>query len=104
MLLTLGGAADLGGCLGCCSIYNVQMDAAVLWNRLPEVTQKSFLGAGSLALQCAFHEMKTQHAFQGFRGSSGGGSAVVCDPNNPRPFARYRLNSSEEDTMKSKSI
>ena len=33
-------------------IYTQQMDAAVLGDRLPEVTQKPFLGPKSLSLQC----------------------------------------------------
>ena len=41
----------------------------------------------------AFCEMPSQHPQSAFQGSSGvprGGSAAVCDPNPPRPFARYR--------------
>ena len=33
-------------------VYTEQMDAAVLGDRLPEVTQKPFLGPKSLSLQC----------------------------------------------------
>ena len=81
------------------------MDAAVLGEGLPEVTQKPCLGPCSLSLQCrhreslkvgaglAFCEMLSrypQSAFQGFSGSLRGGSAAVCDPNPARPFARSR--------------
>ena len=41
----------------------------------------------------AFCEMLSQYpqsAFQGLSGVGGGGSAAVCDPNPPRPFAQYR--------------
>ena len=41
----------------------------------------------------AFCEMLSQYAQSAFRGFPGGpqrGSAAVCDPNPPRPFARYR--------------
>ena len=33
-------------------IYNVPMAAAVVWDRLPEGTQKPLLGLGSPSLQC----------------------------------------------------
>ena len=33
-------------------LYNVQIDAAVLGDRLPEGTQKPLLGPGSPSLQC----------------------------------------------------
>ena len=42
----------------------------------------------------AFCEMLSQYprsAFQGLLRGSPEGSAAVCDPNPPRPFARYRL-------------
>ena len=42
----------------------------------------------------AFYEMLSQHPWSAFQGSAGvtrGGSAAVCDPNPPRPFARYRF-------------
>ena len=47
-----------------------------------------------------FHFMRCCHSTHGlhFRGSVGvtrGGAAAVCDPNPPRPFARYRQSSSE---------
>ena len=78
-------------------LYTEQMDAAGLGDRLPEVTQKPFLSQGSLSLQCrhweSFCEMQTQYPQSAFQGSSGGPqrrSAAVCDPNPPRPFARYR--------------
>ena len=82
------------------------MDAAVLGDRLPEVTQKPFLGPKSLSLQCrhwesskvlaglALCEMPSQYQKVCFLGTLGGspeGSAAVRDPNPPRPFARYRV-------------
>ena len=82
------------------------MDVAVLGERLPEVTQKPFLGSSTLSLQCqhcenskalaglVFCEMLSQYPQSAFQGSprvaGGGGSAAVCDPNPPRPFARSR--------------
>ena len=42
----------------------------------------------------AFCEMLSQYprsAFQGLCGGHWRGSVAVCDPNPPRPFARYRL-------------
>ena len=60
------------------------MDAAVLGDRLPEVTQKPFLGPGSLSLQCrhwetskvlaglAFWEMVSQYPQSAFMGFSEG--------------------------------
>ena len=41
-----------------------------------------------------FCEMLSQYPQSGFQGSlrgSPGGSAAVCDPNPPRPFARSRV-------------
>ena len=41
----------------------------------------------------ALFEMPSHYpwsAFQGFCGGDQRGSAAVCDPNPPRPFARYR--------------
>ena len=82
----------------CALFYNVQMDAAVVGNRLPEVTQMPFLGPGSLSSQCrhcesskvlaglAFCEMLSQYpqsAFQGCRGSPGGVSSSL----RPKPSA-----------------
>ena len=72
-------------------------------DRSPEVTQKPFLGPGSLSLQCrhwenskvlagcSFCELVSQcpqSSFLGFSGGCRGGSAAVCDPSPPRPFAR----------------
>ena len=77
------------------------MDAAVLGDRLPEVTQKPFLGPGSLSRSAGIErarkcmqglrtcEMPSQYLLKGFRGFARG-SAAVCDPNPPRPFARHR--------------
>ena len=91
--------------VGSLTIYNVQMDAAVLGDRLPKGTQKPLLGPGSPSLQCrhwespkvlaglAFCEMLLQYsqsASQGFCGGHQRRSAAVCDPNPPRPFARCR--------------
>ena len=48
--------------LGCLpsGVYNVQMDAAVLGDRLPEGTQKPLLGPGSPFLQCrALRELES---------------------------------------------
>ena len=76
-------------------------------DRLPEVTQKPFLGSSSLSLQCQHSErarkclqgwyfVRCRHSTHGLlfrvlRGSPGGGGAVaVCDPNPPRPCARSR--------------
>ena len=87
------------------TLYNVQMDAAGLGDRLPDGAQKSFLGPGRPSLQCrhwetsnvlvglAFFEMLSQYPRSAFQGHCGGhqrGSAAVCDPNPPRPFARSR--------------
>ena len=81
------------------------MDAAVLGDRLLEGTQKPLLGPGSPSLQSqhwesskvlgrlAFCEMLSQYprsAFQGLCGGHQRGSAAVCDPDPPRPFARSR--------------
>ena len=81
------------------------MDAAILGDRQPEGTQKPLLSPGSSSLQCrhwesstvlaglAFCEMLSQYprsAFQGLCGGHQRGSAAVCDPNPPRPFARSR--------------
>ena len=89
------------------NIYTEQMDVAVLGDRLPEVTRKPFLGSSSLSLQCRhWGSSKVLGGLvllwdavtvptvclsgfsEGWRG--GGGSAAVCDPNPPRPFARSR--------------
>ena len=72
------------------------MDAAVLWDRLPEVTQNPFLGPGSLSKQSQHWESLTtppridilcrcchnthSRLFMGFSGGRRGGSAAVCDP------------------------
>ena len=45
-----GNFAGMSRTLG--PIYNVQMDAAVLGDRLPEGTQKPLIGPGSPSLQC----------------------------------------------------
>ena len=86
-------------------LYTEQTDAAVLGDRLLEVTQKPALGSSSLSLQCrhwesskvlaglAFCDMLSQYpqfAFHGILQGPPGGSAAVCDPNPPRPFARSR--------------
>ena len=88
-------------------IYNVQMDAAVLGDGLPEGTQSlsSAQVAPLFAVPAlrkletrkvleglAFCEMLSQYRWSAFQGLCGGqrGSAAVCDPNPPRPFARYR--------------
>ena len=67
---------------------------------------KAFPGPGSLSLQrrhlesskvlagLAFCKMPTQcprSVFQGFSGVARGCQQQVCDPNPPRPFARYRF-------------
>ena len=64
-------------------VYKVQMDAAVLGDRLPEGTQKPLLGPGSPSLQCwhwesskvlaglAFCETLSQYPQSVFRGSAG---------------------------------
>ena len=47
----------------------------------------------------AFCEMPTQYprsAFQGLCGGHQKGSAAVCDPNPPRPFARYRFKGAQQ--------
>ena len=85
-------------------IYNVQNDAAVLGDRLPEVNQKPFLGPGSFFLQCWHRErarsacrvsilLRCCHSTHSllFRGSPGVASAAVRDPNPPRPSARSRV-------------
>ena len=44
----------------------------------------------------AFCEMLSQYPQSAFQGSlrvAGGGSAAVCNPNPPRPFARKRIKS-----------
>ena len=38
--------------------YTEQMDAAVLGDRLPEVTQMPFLGSSSLSLQCSIERAR----------------------------------------------
>ena len=40
---------------------------------------------------CEILSQYPQSAFQGLCGGHERGSAAVCDPNPPRPFARYRL-------------
>ena len=87
------------------NIYNVQMDAAVLGDRLLEGTHKPppwprqplfavpALRELEMLAGLAFCEMLSQYprsAFQGLCGGHQRGSAAVCDPNPPRPFARYR--------------
>ena len=93
------------------------MDAAVLGDRLPEVTQKPLLGSSTLSMQCqhwesskvlaglVFCEMLSQYPQSAFQGSprvagGGGGSAAVCDLNPPRPFARSRKLQNEENPFR----
>ena len=83
------------------------MDAALLGDKLPEVTRNlvTTYQAASLfavagierARKClqGEHSVTCCHstcfsAFQGFSGVATRGSAAVCDPNPPRPFARSR--------------
>ena len=84
------------------------MDAAILGDRLLERTQKPLLGPGKSPFAVpALRELESacrvsilwdavtvpRSAFQGFCGGNQRGhwpSAAVCDPNGPRPFARYR--------------
>ena len=89
------------------------MDAAALGDRLPEGTQKPLLGPWSPSMQCrhresskvpaglAFCEMLSQYPQSAFQGSAGvsRGSAAVCDPHPPRPFARYRLDVSSKGKL-----
>ena len=54
----------------------------------------------------AFCEMLSQYpqsAFRGLPGVARGGSAAVCDPNPPHPFARYRFSGPNQVETRSKS-
>ena len=69
--------------------------AASLCSACIERTQKCLQGVCVCAhfVRCCQSTQYPQSAFQGvFRGlpGGGGGSAAACDPNPPRPFARYR--------------
>ena len=80
-------------------IYNVQMDAAVLGDRLPEITQKPFLGPGSPSLQCghwesskvlaglAFCEMLSHSTHSLHFRDSLGGRRLVSSSLRPKPSA-----------------
>ena len=89
-------------------IYSVQVEAAVLGDRLPEVTQSLCSAHASLcsagiererARKClqGYHFVRRCHSTHSLllRGSPGvaRGSAAVWDPNPPRPFARSRCKS-----------
>ena len=80
-------------------IYNVQMDTAVLGDRLPEGTQKPLLGPGSPSLQCrhwesskvlaglAFCEILSQYPRSAFGGALRGSPEGVSSSLQPKPSA-----------------
>ena len=92
---------------------SAKKDAAVLGDRLPEVTQKPFPGqAASLcsagierARKClqGYHFVRCCHTARSLLSGSSlgvaGESAAVCDPNPPRPSARSRRNISKHSLL-----
>ena len=76
-------------------LYTEQMDAAVLGDKLPEVTQKPFLDPGSLLAVPAVRELASACRVSIFSGIFGGrqieGVSSSLRPKLSRPFARYRL-------------
>ena len=91
----------------CEFFYTEEMDTAVLGDRLPEVSQRSLSSAQAASLCSAGivraltcpqgdHFVRCCHStqsllFRDFRGGPQRRSAAVCNPNPPRPFARYRV-------------
>ena len=90
------------------NIYNVLVDAAVLgtdFRRSPKSLSSAQAASlcsagierarscleGKHFVRCCAHSL----LFRVFGGRRGGGSAAVCDPNPPRPFARYRAQGSD---------